>query len=373
MNRVLFLTDTLGSGGAERQIFTIASLLKESGFIVGVICVTGRGFYSDRLDESGIKTFYLKTTHSSNIWGRVLNYLYRLIQIWKCVKDFKCNTLISFLGEDGLASPNSEAVITSFFVPKCKVIVGKRNNYDIRKRGRAINKLETCANYVVSNSQAGIKQFLSMFPSKKEKFRVIYNIVELPPVRTSYIPKKEDKLHIVVAASIRAVKNTIGLIKGCALLNQDYRSKLLIDWYGAVAPVQSYYVECLSLIEENNLGDCIFFHQPSDSITEVMSSADVVALFSESEGLPNAICEAMVLGKPVIMSRCSDYDVLINENENGFLCDWSNYDSICEAIKRAIDTDITVLIEMGQKSKEIASRLFSKDTCLTQWIEVIKK
>ena len=132
MKRVLFLTDTLGSGGAERQIVTIASLLKERGFKVGVICVTMRGFYSTYLDENGIRTYYLKSTPSSNIIGRIRNFLTRLLQIRKCVKDFKCNTLIAFLGEDGIASPNSEAVIISLLTPHLKVIVGKRNNYDIR-------------------------------------------------------------------------------------------------------------------------------------------------------------------------------------------------------------------------------------------------
>lgn len=371
MKRVLFLTDTLGSGGAERQIVTIASLLKERGYNVGVICVTGRGFYSELLDEKGLKTFYLRSIPCKNKIRRIRNYLSRLKQIRKCVKDFNCKTLIAFLGEDGLASPNIEAVIISFFTPGCNVIVGKRNNYDIRKRSVFVNKLEARAKYIVSNSQSGINQFLAMFPGKKEKMRVIYNIVEIPPINVTYIPKQEGKLHIVVAASIRPVKNTLGLIKGCALLDIDYRKRLQIDWYGGVAPFQAYYDESVSLIKKNHLEDCIHFHQPIDSISKVMALSDMVALFSESEGLPNAICEAMMLGKPVIMTRCSDYDVLVTDNMNGFLCDWSSPESISKAIQEAIDTDKNKLLEMGRSSKDRAISLFSKDACMRQWLDLI--
>lgn len=371
MKNILFLTDTLGSGGAERQIVTIATLLKERGFNVGVICVTGRGFYSERLDKRKIRTFYLNSTPSSSLLGRMYNYFIRLLKIRKCVRTFKCNTLISFLGEGGLASPNIEAIISTLLYHKCNVIVGKRNNYNIRKRGFFINRLETHAQFVVANSQSGIEQYISLFPQKKEKMHVIYNIVELPPITIQYTPKQGNKLHVVIAASIREVKNTEGFIKGCALLEPHYRNRIRFDWYGAIAPVQAYYNECIALIKDNDLDNCICFHKPSDSINEIMATSDMVALFSKSEGLPNAICEAMMLGKPVIMSRCSDFGILISEGVNGYLCDWSCPNSIKEAIERAINTSTNRLLEMGKASKERALDLFSKEECIKKWTDLI--
>ena len=101
-----------------------------------------------------------------------------------------------------------------------------------------------------------------------------------------------------------------------------------------------------------------------------MNEADVVALFSELEGLPNAICEGMMIGKPVIMTKVSDYANLVDES-NGVLCDWDNPDSIKDALVCVINLSEKQLIELGENSMEKSKMLFSKDIILNLWVELL--
>src|SRR5690606_7799081 len=101
-----------------------------------------------------------------------------------------------------------------------------------------------------------------------------------------------------------------------------------------------------------------------------MNSADIVALFSKVEGLPNVICEGMMIGKPIIMSRVSDYALLV-DNSNGFLCDWNNPHSIKDVLLKASNLSKDKIIELGNKSKEKAELLFSPNSILDKWLEII--
>ena len=44
MKRILFIADGLGSGGAERQMVTVARQLQLRGYDVEVLCYSGNNF-----------------------------------------------------------------------------------------------------------------------------------------------------------------------------------------------------------------------------------------------------------------------------------------------------------------------------------------
>lgn len=72
------------------------------------------------------------------------------------------------------------------------------------------------------------------YPQYENKLTTIYNVVALPEITSKYIPRKDGKTHIIVAASYRYLKNPIGLIKALALLNNREREITRVDWYGRI-------------------------------------------------------------------------------------------------------------------------------------------
>lgn len=102
-----------------------------------------------------------------------------------------------------------------------------------------------------------------------------------------------------------------------------------------------------------------------------MSESDVVGLFSRVEGLPNTICEAMAIGRPIIMSEVSDYNVLVSNN--GFLCNPNSVESIKNALANIISLSSNELLKMGNASKDIADKLFSEEVVGSAWMELIER
>ena len=106
------------------------------------------------------------------------------------------------------------------------------------------------------------------------------------------------------------------------------------------------------------------------NIFEIMSRADCIGLFSTVEGLPNAICEGMMLKKPVLMSKVSDYEFF--ESSGGvILCDPMDVDSIKSALISLIDTPWNELKSMGEKNYQFASHHFSNDVITDAWLDKI--
>ena len=111
-------------------------------------------------------------------------------------------------------------------------------------------------------------------------------------------------------------------------------------------------------IADCHLEDIFTFYPPTLDIYDHMRQADAVALFSHFEGFPNALCEGMMLAKPVIATRVSDIPLILQDPENAFLCESNDVSSICEALHRFLATPTGVLQTMGQRNREKALALF---------------
>lgn len=363
--RVLFLAPSLNVGGAERQMVTIAIRLKDLGVDVEFLVYSDEDFYSRKLSENNI------TVH----WMNLPNYLNRIISVRRFIRKGGFDAVISFLEVANFLNNISALGVRK---RKWKIITGERSTHEkIFKglRGRLFCEFMRFSDYIVCNSNRARDMWLDHYPEYESKLRVIYNTVDIAQSSSIYVPKTDNRLNIVVAATLYDIKNPVNLVKALGLMSDDEREKIHIDWYGRVPSLNTFdhhaaYNETMRLIESNKLYNTISIHEPTNVIHDKMNQSDVVALFSFLEGLPNTIAEGMVIGKPIIMSRVSDYDVLVDEN-NGFLCDPADPVSIRNAIVKASDLSVDRLIEMGNESKIKAGKLFSGNVNDGIWLDLL--
>lgn len=363
--KVLFLSPNLGreGGGAERQIVTVGCLLKDAGFDVEYLYYADGDFYAPILEEKQIP-----------IKCKLLpNYLKRMFYVRKFIRKGNYDAVISFL-----ETPNFLNNFAAVGGKSWKVITGERSAQKrtfLSRKGKIFCWFQRYADYIVCNSDNAKKLWITYYPQYENKLVTIYNNVTLRSVSSSYIPKRDGRVHIVVAASYQNVKNAIGLVNALALLNEQERGKIHVDWYGKkviAATGTKEYDDACNAIEKNGLQDVITLHEGTTEIHDRMNEADAVGLFSKYEGLPNAICEGMMLGKPIVMTRVSDYATLVDDS-NGFLCDWDSSETIKNALLRLINLRKDELLEKGKNSKTRAERLFSKERIIKQWTDFIKK
>lgn len=359
--KLLLLIPSLGSGGAERQLVTLAILFKKKGFDVEFLIYRKDFFYLPILEKNNIKVNILNPR----------SYFDRVIKVRSFIQNNNYEAIISFLEISAFLS-----CISSVGRKRWKLVtteLSSKKSTFLGLRGKIFGWLRRYSDYVVCNSYNAMNMWEKYYPEYHEKYRVIYNPVILNEINTKYTFKKNGKLNLVIAASYQYLKNPIGLINSVALMNKDLQDNIEIHWYGRREVKHGdtqAYDEAYKLIKKLKLNNTIFLHEETHDIANKMNEADVVGLFSKLEGLPNAICEAMLIGKPIIMTKVSDYNELVNDN--GFLCDWDNTESIKSALEKMILLERNDLLTLGQNSKNKAQKLFSVDSIVDQWIKILK-
>lgn len=358
--KILCVIDSLGSGGAQRQLVGLAIAFKEKGNDISFLVYHEQNFFKDSLDKENIPV--------TSIIEK--NYFKRLLKMRKHIRRGNYHVVLSFL-----EAANFICEIAGLPWRKWKLIVGERSaNPAILKsfKLRAYRWFHFLSDYVVANSEKNIELVFKANPFlDKKKCRVIYNFVDLKLWRSAddYSPLRNNKLNLIVVASHSHFKNAKGLIKAVNELNIQEKEILKITWYGK-QDIDHSFEETIHLIDKYSLWNIFKFYPPSDNIIQIMKYADVVGLFSLFEGLPNTLCEGMALGKPIISSAVSDVPKLIAENVNHAFNPNEPKD-IAKSIKNVLSLSKSQLIELGENYKAKAILLFSKEQIVDKYLSLM--
>jgi glycosyltransferase involved in cell wall biosynthesis len=356
--KIICLIDSLGSGGAQRQMVELAKGFKDKGHEIFFITYHNINFFKAELEIYNIP---IKTIIERN-------YLKRLFKIRKEIREQKPDAVLSFL-----QSPNFIASFAGLPHRDWKLVVGERSaNPRILSsiKMRVFRKAHFFADYVVSNSFKNIELVKEIIPRiNQDKLKVIYNSVHIPEAQ-NYPMGECDIISIVIASSYRTVKNLDGLIDALQRLPQGYGSKVRIYWYGNISLDNNYFLSQQQRINKLGLNDILILGNETHDIYKEYIKADFVGLFSHYEGFPNAISEAMTLAKPVIVTQVSDLPLFVVENINGFLCHSHCAVSISKAICKAIESTPIQRKIMGDNNSIIAQRLFNKDVAVEAYLRL---
>jgi len=357
--KILCVIDSLGSGGAQRQLVELAKGFREKGNYVAFLVYHHEPFYLDDIKDCDIDYTCIEES----------NYLRRFLKMRQYIRIGNYDVVLSFL-----EAANFICELSGFPYRKWKLIVGERSsnpNILKSKKLRLYRWFHLLADYVVANSNENIKLIKKVNPFlSKNNCKVIYNLVDSDVWKPAddYIPLKNGKINIVVAARHQYLKNARGLIMALNLLNEEEEKKISIDWYGDESPDNSF-LESEQLVKQFNLTNIITFHKATNSIINKMQYADIIALFSFYEGFPNIICEAMMLAKPVISSAVSDIPVILPPD---FIFDPTNTKNIAKSISFLLSLHGDDFIKIGKNNREVALSLFDKNIIIREYLDLFK-
>ncbi|WP_409965568.1 N-acetylgalactosamine-N,N'-diacetylbacillosaminyl-diphospho-undecaprenol 4-alpha-N-acetylgalactosaminyltransferase [Mycovorax composti] len=361
--KLLCVIDSLGSGGAQRQLVEMGIAFKKNNYEVNFLVYQDIPFYEDRLKAANIPV--------TKIVER--NYFKRVVRMYTFMRNNDFNIVISFL-----ETPSFIAELSTFPTKKWKLIVGERSaKPKIYKSPKLLfyRLFHLRADYIVANSHQNInilKKVNPFIPAKK--YKVIYNSFDFEKWNNEGLHANENKiglpLTIAVAASIYPVKNLESLIIALSMLDKKEKEMIKINWYGKGNNEDNqYFVECLALIKKHKVEENIQFWGETKNVIAAMKQADFVGLFSLYEGLPNAICEGMAIGKPILAPSISDLPIIINE-ENGVLFNPNSVEEISNALKYIITLPKQKIKEMGMNSRKKALFYFDKKKIIQQYIDL---
>ena len=318
--RILCLIDSLGPGGAQRQLVGLSVCLKESGYKITVAFYHENLFFAEHLKNIGVPYLFLSKARKS---------AFRIWHVARYTRHAKPDVVISYL-----ETPSICACMAKLFNRSFKLIVSERNTTQHTGWKEQIRfTLFRLADFVVSNSYSQEAYLRVAFPKLADKIVTIPNFVDLEYFIPPKICHRNKVPEVMVAATIWPSKNTLGFIDALALM----KSKGIVfhvSWYGASADYSDYLEQCMNKIEQFGLADYIVLKEKTEKILECYQNADIFCLPSFYEGTPNVICEAMACGLPILCSDVCDNARYVIDGENGYLFNPKNTESIVAAFEK---------------------------------------
>lgn len=354
--KIILFTDSLGSGGAQRQLCGLAVLLKNKGYNVKIATYHDAPFYEEYLNENNVEHELIP--NSSNTFKRLVNvYLY--------FKREKPDWVIAYQ-----ETPSLVSCVAKLFGAKFKLLVSERNTTQrLTIRDRIRFNLYRLANAIIPNSYAQGDYLVSRYPWMHDKCLVISNFVDMIEFYPLY-KERGDIPKFIIVGSISEPKNTKRLIDACRLL-KDKGVKVRIEWYGWTESPSSYMIECSNLISQYDLTDYITFQNKQLNISSKYREAEYFCIPSIYEGTPNVLCEAVACGLPVIGSDVCDNARYIKDGVNGFLFNPLDSNSIADCFMKIISLSNVEYESFCKQSRNLAVEKLSSEIFVNKYLSVI--
>lgn len=358
MQRILCFIDSLGSGGAQRQMTELAKLLHQAGYPIKVVYwvyYENDHFLVDELKENHVETecaVQMKNTRT------------RLFEMQKVIRKYHPEVIISYYS--GISK--LLCVDHSFHRKAYKLIVSERTiTRMVSTSSKIKHQLYRFADVIVPNSSTESEFIKSHFSFLKDKVKTINNFVDedkFYPIEKTISDFEET--NAIFVGRFNEAKNIPNLLKALGIVkNKGYQFH--IDFYG-----RDIAEQCDGLVKELGIEEMVSFCNQSRVIEEKYREHNLFIIASLWEGFPNVLCEAMCCGLPVLGSRVSDIPYIMEDGKNGLIFDPKSVDDMADKIIHYLQLDAKKKAQMAKYSEILSQDKFKKSSFLNKYIELIK-
>jgi glycosyltransferase involved in cell wall biosynthesis len=354
--KLLLIIDHFGSGGAQRQMVELACGLRRRGHTVEMfVYFPQHDFFRASLDEHQILVHERPEGRGSSI-----GVVRRLAAL---MRSGGFDVAVSFL-----STPNIYAELARVFAPGTRLVVSERTSFHDDKSaiGAFLRRLlHLLSDRVVANSETQAA-WLRSRPWLRNSVSCIYNGVDLSrfqPVES--MPTSGRALRLLGVGRVGPEKNLVNLITALAVLEEKFGCVPEVGWAGDRDSSRAGRRYCERI-------DALLAKLPNvrrrwrwlglqTDVPGLLRGYHALIHPSLYEGLPNAVCEALAAGMPVLASNVCDHPLLVADGSRGYLFDPRDPASIAAAIAKLAKLDAGAWRNFGRNAREYASTELSVD------------
>lgn len=317
-------------GGAERVTLTIAKLLDREKYDVKVVIV-GR-------TKGEIETFIPPNTgvihiYVRNIWDFLILKLIKLIKKEKPTHVFSSLHYLSI-----------RIIIATKFFKNIKSVIRSDNYLSTLRKHSLFQVLHTFpwADILIAQQEEMQEEMQIAFSryNKNIKVHCLHNPIDVESIErlknadSPYLDNKE--IRFVWTARYSKNKGQDLLIRAFKIVHANIANAHLY-LVGKVVENDPYIMEIRQFLEQNNLTHCVHMVGFDKNPYRWIKHADCFVLPSRIEGLPNALIEAMYLGKPVVATKCIPIiERIVKDGYNGILTEIDDAKSLSDGMMKAL-------------------------------------
>ena len=357
--KIVFFTMTMDKGGAERVISTLCTNWPQGTDELAIVTV---------LDGESKYSIPANISHTCLVKRSVYFEKGKIGSFFQICKSYRAvllhekpDIVVSFLPEPCFVSTIMNGKIKTILVGS------ERSNPYFQYRNKFI-KLLVNALYQRMNGFVCQTEGAKLFFNNKIQSKTVI----IPnPISQTYFKPNESVNHsyrIVSVGRFTKEKNYPLLVNAFKLVKEKSdESKLYI--YGRI----DNELHLDDLISSLGIQNCVFLMGERDNIGEEIKTANVFVLPSKSEGMPNALMEAMALGLPVVATDCPSGGPrqLIQNEGNGLLVENNNAEALANAILRVLN-DSEFATRIATNAKAVLIDYSEKKIC-DKWVSFLQK
>jgi glycosyltransferase involved in cell wall biosynthesis len=360
---LLCVIDNLAPGGAQGQLVNLGVGLRRLGHTVVFFVYHPQDFLEGTLREAGIP---VRRSCKRSRWS-----LRPVVDLRKELRSGGYDAALSFLD-----TPNVYLELARIGSGHSRLVVSERSILPSSPSPGVSCRLQLhrLADYITTNAHHQREQLKRLCPWAADRVGTVWNGVDLDRFKPAARPRHEGPLKLLVVSSVAPFKNGVRLIEALDIL-RSRSARPLVTWVGAhqlhIPMRRAASEEMLSEIARRGLQPQWRWLAPSQEIAALMQSHDALIHASYLEGLPNAICEALAAGLPVLASNVLDHPRLVGESNAGLLFNPLDPASLAGAIEDFSALGPDERWAMGQRGREFAEKHLSMDRFVASYEAIL--
>lgn len=331
---IMYLIDELKvRGGAEKHLYELCVGMSSKGHRVSVFSLLEGPFADEfrKVDALAYSTLDVKRIYSPH----GLNKIY---EIASYIRQENVDILQTFHTASDLIGP-----IAACLSMKKILVLSSRRDMGYTKSLRHVmvqRHLNRYIHGILANSSAVKRSVVEQELVPENKVTVIHNGIDIVPFLNILEKRDGSRLRLglrtgeIAIGSVGNIRNVKGydlLVEAAGIICRN-RPNVRIFQVGDGDLRESLADRCAELGIENQIS----FLGPTNNVTEFLSALDIYVQPSRSEGLSNAIMEAMAAGIPVVATDVGGNRDLIRDKETGLLVTPEDYEDLAAGLERLI-------------------------------------
>jgi glycosyltransferase involved in cell wall biosynthesis len=365
--RVMFLSTSMGMGGADKQLLSAAQLMQAQGHDVCIVSLTELGPMGLEARSQGIRTESLDMRRGVPD-PRGLIRLIRLVRAWRP------DVLHSHM-----VHANLMARVVRLFARIPVMISTIHNIYEGGPLWMAAYRISNgLVDHMTIISEAAADRFVKERIVPRELLTCVPNGVDTERFRQvapgtraalrSSIGVEDHEFVWLAVGRFELAKDYPNMLRAFAQVRQRESSAvLLLVGHG------SLQVETESLAQSLGLGDRVRFLGVRSDVPEVMASADGYVMSSAWEGMPIALLEAAAAGLPIVATRVGGNHEVVRDGESGYLVPPRDHEALGQAMLRLMQQAPEERRAMGERGREHVRVHYGLGRVVERWEDLYRQ
>jgi len=363
--RLLFLTNTMGTGGVGNQLYNMSTRLNECGYDIVICSLLPLGRFGEKSKSAGI------TTRSIEMKNKV-QFPVALYRVTSIIKKFDIDIVhthmfhATILGRAAGALTKTP-VISTFHTtfdknPENNPVTTRDKIYEITDQWSSLNTFV---------SDAARDRFVNVGASKANKTMRVYNGIDTNVFSPEDVKKIDKNMFSWVSVgTLREQKDHKTLVNAVAHMNDvEQLNKVEFKIIGE----GRLRAELEHLTNKMGVSDLIEFKDRVENLTAHLNAADAFVLPSRWEGFGLVVAEAMACELPVVATNTGGPSEIVDDGKTGFLAEKGSAKDLAEKMQTVMDLSPEERDAFGKRGRQRIKDNYSIEQTVSEWMDIYEK